>query len=118
MIDYLLMFAASFFGVFLLGIQSRNVNGGHYIAAVITSFGISASNFMFAKFAAVGDVLTFSICAAGGCTGIASAIWFYEHVVAPRRARQTRRNTARAPEMITIDIDDLNARLARYGIKK
>ena len=72
------MFIANFFVVFLLGLQSRNVNEGQYIAAVITSFGISVSQFLFVKYAANGDIWVFLICAMGGCCGIAFSIWFYK----------------------------------------
>jgi len=79
--DYALMFAATYFSVFLLGLQSRNVNAGRYVAAVVTSLGISVANFMFVKFASTGDALAFVLSASGGCLGIASSIWFYENVV-------------------------------------
>lgn len=78
--DYVLMFLVNFVAVFLLGLQSRNVNAGHYSAAVVTSFFISVSNFMFVKYAAHGDIVTFFVCAAGGCCGIAFSIWFYQKI--------------------------------------
>lgn len=77
---YVIMFFVNFLAVFLLGIQSRNVTGGHIFAAVVTSFFISISNFMFVKYAASGDLLTFFVCATGGCCGIATSIVFYEWI--------------------------------------
>lgn len=84
-LDYLLMFTGSFVLVFLLGIQSRNVVAGRYLAAVATSFGISVSNFIFVKFAATGSYDVFFVNAAGGCLGIAGSIWFYKHILERRK---------------------------------
>lgn len=75
------MFFSNFFVVFLLGLQSKNVNQGKYFAAVTTSFGISVSQFIFVKYVAHGSYLTFAICATGGCFGIAFSIWFYKHFI-------------------------------------
>lgn len=79
--DLIALFAVTFLMVFLLGIQSRNVQRSHYLAAIITSFGISVGNFVFVKFAATGDLLTFAVSAAGGCSGIAACIWFADNVL-------------------------------------
>lgn len=87
LIEYLLMFAGSFVLVFLLGVQSRNVVAGRYMAAVMTSFGISVSNFIFVKYAATGSYDVFFVNAAGGCLGIAGSIWFYKHILERRHAR-------------------------------
>lgn len=84
-VDYLLMFAANFGVVFLLGLQSRNVTAGNHIAAVITSFGISVANFTFVKYAATGTLSAFLVCAIGGCLGIATSIWAYESFERGRR---------------------------------
>lgn len=84
--DYLLMFVSSFFVVFLLGLQSKNVNQSRYVAAIITSFGISLAQFFFVKYAANGDYIVFMVCAIGGCMGIAFSIWFYDNVLRRNRA--------------------------------
>jgi hypothetical protein len=81
MAEYFLMFASSFFTVFLLGLQSRNVNTANYLAAIVTSFGISIANFTFVKFVATGSYDVFVVCATGGCMGIASSIWFYKNLM-------------------------------------
>lgn len=47
----LALFVSTFGLVFALGMQSLNVNGGHYIAAFITSFFIGASNLIVLKIA-------------------------------------------------------------------
>lgn len=79
--DYFTMFCSNFFVVFLLGLQSKNVNAGLYVAAMVTSLGISVANFIFVKYAAVGSYDVFAVCAAGGMCGIAFSIWFYKHFI-------------------------------------
>ncbi|MFT4064288.1 hypothetical protein [Paraburkholderia sp.] len=80
-----ILFAASFGSVFLLGVQSKNVNQGRYIASVVTSFGISLGQFTFAHAAASGTLTAFLVSAAGGCSGIASSIWFYQQFMEKKR---------------------------------
>lgn len=79
--DYLTMFASSLCVVFLLGIQSKNVMNSRYLAAVLTSAGINVAQFIFVKYAAAGALSTLAVTTAGGCTGIACAILFYDHVL-------------------------------------
>jgi hypothetical protein len=85
-LQLLILFASAFGSVFLLGIQSKNVNQGRYIASVVTSFGISVGQFVFAHAAASGDLLAFSASAAGGCCGIASSIWFWQRFMEKKKA--------------------------------
>jgi hypothetical protein len=80
-LSYVPLFLASFFVVFLLGLQSRNVNQGRYVWAVVTSFWISVSNFTFVRYAATGGLTTFWVSAAAGCLGIASSIWTHQHII-------------------------------------
>lgn len=81
LLDYSVMFWGNFVLVFLLGLQSKNVMHARYVAAVVTSFGISVSQFIFVKYAATGSYDVFAVCAAGGCAGIAASIWFYKHIM-------------------------------------
>lgn len=76
--DYAVMFWSNFFIVFLLGLQSKNVNASRYVAAVFTSLGISLGQFVFVKYAVNGSYLVFFVCAIGGASGIAFSIWFYK----------------------------------------
>lgn len=85
--DYLAMYWSSFLVVFLLGLQSKNVTHSRYVAAILTSFGISVGQFLFAKYAATGNMTAFLVCAAGGCTGIAFSIWFYDKFMRHRHAK-------------------------------
>ena len=75
---YALLFFGSFVSVFLMGLQSKNVNQGRYLAAVVTSFGISVSQFIFVHFASTGNYSVLAVSSAGGCIGIACSIWFYQ----------------------------------------
>lgn len=79
--DALALFASSFFVVFLLGVQSKNVMNSRYVAAMVTSFGISVSNFLFVKYASAGGLTEFSVAATGGMLGIASSILFYDRIL-------------------------------------
>lgn len=79
--DVVTMFVGSFVIVFLLGLQSRNVNMGRYMAAVITSAGISISQFIFVRYAASGNLWALLIAVLGGCSGIASSIWFWKNIM-------------------------------------
>lgn len=83
--DYLLMFVSSYCAVFLLGIQSKNVMASRYLAAVVTSAGISLSQFLFVKYAASGDWTILAVTTAGGCSGIATAIAFYDKITKAKK---------------------------------
>lgn len=92
--EYLLMFVGSFILVFLLGIQSRNVVAGRYLAAMMISFGISVSNFIFVKYAATGSLDVFFVNAAGGCLGIAGSIFFYKNIMERKALWQRAKSTS------------------------
>lgn len=85
LVDAAIIFAGAFTVVFLLGLQSRNVVAGRYLAAVMTSTGISLSQFIFVKYAASGSLAVLGISTLGGCLGIAGAIWFYGNVMERRK---------------------------------
>lgn len=107
--DYPAMFAASFFSVFLLGLQSKNVNQSRYVAAIVTSFGISVANFIFIKYAAAGSLVAFFVLATGGCTGIASSIWFYDKVM------KRKKSDSEVTIKINVDAEDAERRLVRLA---
>lgn len=74
------LFAVSYFSVFILGFQSRNINSGHFKMAAICSVGIGLSNaYVWKHIIGAGaswpEWFTYSI--AGGC-GITSAMWFHQ----------------------------------------
>ena len=108
--DYFAMFFASFFVVFLLGLQSKNVNQSRYTAAIVTSFGISVSNFTFVKYASTGGHASFWVCAIGGCLGIAFSIWFYDNILHTRRIASGSTSEGGVGDGL------IESKLERYGI--
>ena len=74
-----MLFFAAFFMVGLLGLQSKNVQHSRYLAAAMTSMGISLSNYIFVKSVAVGGIDTLLIVMVGGASGIMAAIYAHDH---------------------------------------
>jgi len=77
--SYVMLFFAAFFMVGLLGLQSKNVQHSRYLAAAMTSMGISLSNYIFVKSVAVGGIDTLLIVMVGGASGIMAAIYAHDH---------------------------------------
>lgn len=73
----LLLFGSTFVLVFLLGFQSLNVNGGHYVAAFLSSFGISLSQLILYKL--VPDATWTQVAAymSGGPLGIVASMYVH-----------------------------------------
>ncbi|WP_297478366.1 hypothetical protein [Ferrovum sp.] len=94
------IFLCTFFSVFLLGLQSKNVNQGRYTAAIITSFGISVAQFAFVKYAVAGSYYAFAFSAVGGCFGITFSIWFYKHIIERNQhgKKYTKRSIEKGPQ--------------------
>jgi hypothetical protein len=108
-LDALIIFLGNFTVVFLLGIQSRNVQAGRYLAAVLTSAGINVSNFIFVKYAANGALSVLGVSTIGGCAGIATAIWFYQHVIERKFNMATKKKPAGpTPQEVTKKVSDKN----------
>lgn len=91
-----LVYLATFVAVFMLGLQSLNVNQGHYFAAAVTSFFISSGNLLLYEVLArptgadrVGYFL-------GGITGITASIWFHKRAKAWLSLRIARWKARRA----------------------
>lgn len=75
LIDYFIIFWASFFNVFLLGFQSKNVHQSRYILAWFTTWGITLAQYYFARYAAIEGGHEFLLTAGiGGSLGIICAI--------------------------------------------
>lgn len=68
------LFASTYLLVFALGLQSLNVNGGHYRAAFCTSFAIGAANLVLFKLAPDASGIEVAAYLAGGPLGIVSAM--------------------------------------------
>lgn len=78
----LALFAATYFLVLFLGLQSLNVNGGHRFLAALTSFGISAANVTVLKIMP-GPTGGFEIAAycLGGPAGILTSMYIHPWMV-------------------------------------
>jgi hypothetical protein len=76
----LLLFISTFALVFALGLQSLNVNGGHYAAAFCTSFGIGAAHLVLYKLAPDAAGLDIAAYLMGGPFGIIAAMKAHPHI--------------------------------------
>ena len=74
---YLLL--ASFFNVFLLGLNSQFVRDQRVAMVFVLSWGITSSQFVFTRVIAITPEpgLAFSVAGMGGALGICSSIYFY-----------------------------------------
>ncbi len=70
----LALFGSTFGLVFCLGTQSLNVNGGHYVAAFITSFAIGAGNLVVLKLAPSATPTEMAAYLIGGPFGIVASM--------------------------------------------
>jgi hypothetical protein len=87
----LLLFASTFVAVFALGLQSLNVNNGHYLAAFITSFLIGGSQLWLYRLLPEANLLQVAAYLAGGPFGIVFSMWFHQRTI----GRNAGRNAAR-----------------------
>lgn len=74
----LIIFAATYISVFTLGLQSLNVNQGHYLAAAVTSFFISTGHILLYKHMPDPSALELVGYYTGAIAGITSSIWFHK----------------------------------------
>ncbi|MCX7144495.1 MAG: hypothetical protein NT123_26400 [Proteobacteria bacterium] len=82
----LALFASTFIVVFALGLQSLNVNGGHYVAAFITSFVIGGSQLALYKLVPDANLLQIVAYMTGGPFGIVASMWAHRRTIGkPRR---------------------------------
>lgn len=74
------LFFASFFNVFLLGLNSQFVRDQRVMLVFFLSWGISSSQFVFTRVIAVttNPMLAFFAAGLGGAFGICSSIYFYK----------------------------------------
>lgn len=70
----LYLFGTTFLLVFALGLQSLNVNGGHYLAAFLTSLVIGAMNMVLYKLAPNASWSEIACYLAGGPIGIVASM--------------------------------------------
>lgn len=82
MLHALIVFASAFVTVFALGFQSLNVNGGHYVAAFLTSAVIGVANlFLFKLLPSANSPSEIAAYLIGGPLAIVSAMWVHRNVV-------------------------------------
>lgn len=75
------LFFSTFLLVFFLGLQSLNVNGGHYAAAFFTSFGIGSANLILFKLAPHASGYEIAAFLLGGPFGIVASMWIHKKLV-------------------------------------
>lgn len=89
----LALFASAFATVFALGLQSLNVNGGHYFAAFVTSFAIGAGNLVILKVVPSSGLPEMAAYLAGGPFGIVASMVVHRRTIG--RQRRLQRDDAR-----------------------
>ena len=79
--SHLALFASAFFTVFLLGFQQKNVHGGHYFAAAITSFGIGTAQIFLWRLVPHANASEIAATLLGGPVGIVEAMWLHPRIM-------------------------------------
>lgn len=79
---HITLFSSAFATVFLLGIQQQNVIGRHYIAAIITSFGIGAAQIFLWRLVPSANWTEITATLCGGPVGIISAMYLHPRIAA------------------------------------
>lgn len=74
----IILFCSSFFLVFALGMQSLNVNGGHYFAAFMNSFLIGSFNLLAYKLVPHANLAEMTSYLLGGPLGIVFSMWTHK----------------------------------------
>lgn len=78
----MMLFASSFFLVFLLGIQQQNVTHQFYWWSAVTSFAIAIAQVSFIKGTVAGDYLsTVLLMGAGGAVGASLSIYVHTRLI-------------------------------------
>jgi hypothetical protein len=84
----LILFISTYALVFALGLQSLNVNGGHYKAAFFTSFIIGGSQMILLKLGPDADTLQIAAYLAGGPFGIITSMWLHKRTIGRARDKE------------------------------
>lgn len=80
-----MLFGSTFLTVLALGLQSLNVNGGHYRAAFVTSFAIGAGNLVILKIAPNASPSEMAAYLSGGPLGIISSMKIHYRLIGRRK---------------------------------
>jgi hypothetical protein len=94
MTSALLLFVCAFVAVFGLGLQSLNVNGGHHLAATLTSLFISASSIWLYKSMPGSDPIETAAYMLGAIAGINASMWIHPRARAWAARRRAERIAA------------------------
>lgn len=81
----LILFASSFILVCALGVQSLNVNRGHYVAAFLTSFVVGSAQMVLLKLGPDASWTEIAAFLAGGPLGIISAMRLHTRFTTSRK---------------------------------
>lgn len=84
MSNALILFTSTFVLVFALGLQSLNVNGGHYKAAFLTSFAIGAAQMILLKLGPDANWIEIAAYLSGGPLGIIASMWAHRRTIGKR----------------------------------
>jgi hypothetical protein len=79
-VSHLTLFLSAFATVFLLGFQQMNVSGRHYVAAVVTSFGIGIAQIFLWRLVPSASVSEIAATLCGGPVGIVCAMWAHPKI--------------------------------------
>lgn len=82
----LILFTSCFVSVFALGFQSLNVNGGHYLAAFLTSFLIGIGHLALYRFMPDAGISEIAAYLLGGPFGIVSSMWAHRRLITRKKA--------------------------------
>lgn len=81
----LTIFGSAFFVVFFLGLQSLNVNQGHYAAAFFTSFFIGLSHIALYRYLPDPTLPHLVAYLLGGPLGIVASMWIHRRTIGRKR---------------------------------
>jgi hypothetical protein len=83
--EIFLFWVSVYFGVLLLGFQSRNINTGRYAWAAVTSIAIGVMQVISVRaIVALPTTYVLMVSCTAGPLGITSAMWFSHHVIEKR----------------------------------
>lgn len=77
---HITLFLSAFITVFLLGVQQKNVLGNHYLAAILTSFGIGGAQIFLWRLVPDANATQILATLAGGPVGIVAAMWVHPKI--------------------------------------
>lgn len=78
---HLFLFLSAFTTVFLLGFQQKNVHGNHYLAAIVTSFGIGGAQIFLWRLVPDANATQIVATLIGGPVGIVAAMWGHPKIM-------------------------------------